>query len=267
MKNIFLFSVLITLIFSSCKRDKDEIPVNSIADYPISCFSNFNTGVDLITDIVGVINYTGRVGSYPTCAVVNIDSSIASDSDTIEIDFGSSNCLDTDGHWRRGRVVCMYNGGFWDSLSMWEIFFYDYYVDDIKLSGVIQVTNNGHDGAGNTSHSISTSSSFERAGDVLVFNSNLLYVRSIGESTPSYLDDVWFVTGLSTNCTTFSGKSFSFNITSPLYRSEQCKYLTKGVVSITPQGSPEASLDYGNGGCDNGATYTVNGNSFSFLLD
>lgn len=270
MTKVLITTLLITCIFSSCKREADETPApaggNTSVD-PVSCVSGFNRGLDLFTDAIGVVNVAGRTGAYPSCASVNISAAVSLDSDTIEIDFGSSNCLDTDGHLRRGRIVCLYNPGFLDSLHMWEIFFYDYYVDDIKLGGVVQVTNNGHDGSGNTSQSISTTATMESAGDVMVFNSTLSYVRSIGESTLTTTDDVWFIVGTANNCTSFSGTNFSANISSPVYRPEQCRYLTKGIVFIVPQSSAQIDLDYGNGACDNTATYTMNGSSYSFILN
>jgi hypothetical protein len=42
--------------------------------------------------------------------------------------------------------------------------------------------------------------------------------------------------------------------------------MTSGTVDVTPDGFKTRTVDFGNGACDDDATYTVNGQTISFKL-
>ena len=91
-------------------------------------------------------------------------------------------------------------------------------------------------------------------------------VREIieGYSTLIWLDNIYQVTGEWT--TTFpSGGVQTSTITTPLRIRMNCPNIVRGVISIVRNGNT-ATLDYGNGDCDNLATFTVNGNSYTIIL-
>jgi hypothetical protein len=85
-----------------------------------------------------------------------------------------------------------------------------------------------------------------------------------GYNTPAWLDNIYEITGNWT--TTFpSGAVNSSTITTPLRVKMSCSNIVKGVISIV-RNSNTATLDYGNGDCDNLATFTINGNSYTITL-
>ena len=91
-------------------------------------------------------------------------------------------------------------------------------------------------------------------------------VREIieGYSTSIWLDNIYQVTGEWT--TTFpSGGVQNSTITTPLRIRMNCPNIVRGVITIVRNGNT-ATLDYGNGDCDNLATLTVNGNSYTITL-
>ena len=80
-----------------------------------------------------------------------------------------------------------------------------------------------------------------------------------GFATPMiWADNVFSISGSWT--TTFPAGTQSATITTPLRVEANCPHIVSGVVTIV-RNDNTATLDYGNGDCDNQATLTVNGNT------
>ncbi len=64
------------------------------------------------------------------------------------------------------------------------------------------------------------------------------------------------------------GKPFTASISeaTPLIKHKNCQYIDKGILELTPDGFKLRTVDYGNGACDDGATFLVNGNTIAFKL-
>jgi len=64
------------------------------------------------------------------------------------------------------------------------------------------------------------------------------------------------------------GKTFDVNIpnTSPLIKHKLCQFIDKGILELTPEGFKTRTVDFGNGNCDDDATFTVNGSTVAFKL-
>ena len=78
-------------------------------------------------------------------------------------------------------------------------------------------------------------------------------------------DDVIEITGSSIGVNR-SGKSFAAIILSALTMEGDCKYITKGQISMTPKGSSTRTINYGEGACDGVATVTINGTAYDISL-
>jgi hypothetical protein len=96
-------------------------------------------------------------------------------------------------------------------------------------------------------------------------------VREIieGYGTVSWTDNVYKVTGSWT--TTFPNTSLQTStITTPLIVKMSCVAVNKplivqGVITYV-RGDRTATLDFGNGECDNTAVFTINGNEFIIII-
>ncbi|MBA3665103.1 MAG: hypothetical protein H0W61_12955 [Bacteroidetes bacterium] len=71
------------------------------------------------------------------------------------------------------------------------------------------------------------------------------------------------------------GRAFTVNIpqNTPLTKYKSCQYIQKGILTLTPEGFKERIVDFGYsispnvaGGCDDDASFTVNGNTVAFKL-
>ncbi len=65
-----------------------------------------------------------------------------------------------------------------------------------------------------------------------------------------------------------TGKSFVVDIPagSPMVKHKSCEFVDKGILNLTPEGFKTRIVDFGNGTCDDDATFTVNGSTVAFKL-
>ncbi|MGZ3899638.1 MAG: hypothetical protein ACXVNM_07490 [Bacteroidia bacterium] len=91
---------------------------------------------------------------------------------------------------------------------------------------------------------------------------------------PAGSDPVTEVFGTA-NGTNRQGRTFTVNIpqATPLVKYKSCQYIQKGILTLTPDGFKERTIDFGYsispapaGGCDEDASFTVNGNTVAFKL-
>jgi hypothetical protein len=64
------------------------------------------------------------------------------------------------------------------------------------------------------------------------------------------------------------GRAFTINIpqSSVCIKHKSCQFIDKGTLELTPDGFKTRTVDFGNGTCDDNATFTVNGNTVAFKL-
>jgi hypothetical protein len=87
------------------------------------------------------------------------------------------------------------------------------------------------------------------------------------KGNPSGSDPVTQLFGTA-NGTNRAGLNFSVNIPSgsPLVKHKSCQYIDRGILELTPDGYKTRTIDFGNGVCDDDATFTVQGNTIAFKL-
>ncbi len=78
-------------------------------------------------------------------------------------------------------------------------------------------------------------------------------------------DDVIKITG-KTNAAITGGSSYVKEITTPLVRKGDCRYIVSGVIKLTIDNALVASLDYGNGDCDASASLAKGGTTVTLDL-
>ena len=87
-----------------------------------------------------------------------------------------------------------------------------------------------------------------------------------GQNTPNIeSDDVISISGSSSGVNR-EGRAFSSSIGTPLIKYSNCKMICAGTLNLTPEGFKTRTVDFGNGACDDDATYTVNGQTIAFKL-
>lgn len=220
------------------------------------------------TDIVHILDQAALTGNYGSCATVNTSAFNSGNNDTITVDFGPSNCMDIFGRNKRGKIICIYNHGFNDSLTYKQISFNNYFVNDIQLTGTASITNNGHSTVGYRWYAFTNNGTMElTSGESLPITNNLSLLRISGESTSTFSDDVWNIFGTSLGTDRF-GQFFSAtnSMATPVQRNLNCGWFSQGTIDVTPQGSSSRPINFGNGTCDNQGTITIGLNNYWFTM-
>ncbi len=279
-KNLFVrllvmsMATVFILFTSGCKKDdkneKDQ-DTGSAVDHAFAeaTYDDVNT----ISDQAAI---TGALWTYKSggmentllsnCATITHDTTIT--PKLLIIDFGTSNCLCSDGRYRRGRILVTYSGAYRDSSSSHTISFNNYYVNDYKVDGSKTVTNGGHNSNGNLFFNISVNGLITApGGQTLDWNSTRVREWTQGESTIfDWTDDVYQITGTASG-NSFLGKNFTASISSPLVVALNCRWIKDGDLEFTPAGLYTRYIDYGHigGNCDRLAKVTING--YDFIIE
>ncbi len=88
---------------------------------------------------------------------------------------------------------------------------------------------------------------------------------SEGYNTPyNVWDDVYTLEGSSSGKNR-KGNTYTHQITNPLVVKMSCRWIVMGTIEMAVDGA-SATLDYGNGECDNDAMVTVNGKTYAIKL-
>jgi hypothetical protein len=288
MKTRKLFLIMGVLIMSvslsitGCRKDNTKEDDKDTSD------AEDNVKADKYFEDLGQIANEasfGSVGSFKNgnnesmlslCAKVTLDSTLR----TFIVDFGTNNCLCADGSYRRGKVYISYTPGFhhlgyWDSLASHTITTAptdNYFVDDAQVTGIKNVTNNGHNSAGHMNWSFIAKGQIVKANGsgTITWNSTRNREWIAGEKTLLWQDDVYSITG-SADGTSAKGVSFNMSITSPLIRKMALacvKHFVSGTFDFTVGTKPVRHVDYGyspapnpRGSCDGWISVTIKGNT------
>ena len=276
---LFIIAVSTSISIIGCKKKN-----NSVTDVDTSAASDNSTADAAFNDVQNISDQAakGALVFYSTlyngtdshidatsakssCAAITHDS--ISTPHILTIDFGATNCLCTDGRYRRGIINVSYTGHYRDSASVHTTTFTNYFIDNNQLLGTKTVTNNGHNSSGHLTFTIVVDGQVIKAsgGGTHTWQANRVREWMAGESTSAWLDDVYTITGYSTG-TSVSGATYTSIITTPLHRALNCRWFDSGVVEVTPAGKPVRIINYGGGTCDNQATVTIGGTVYPITL-
>lgn len=267
MKRYLLIPALATVILTSCNKSIDlGAPQDATkAEFFINDVNNISDEACNTGDVATIKSLNGIMSG---CATVTLDT-IAMPH-TATIDFGATNCLCTDGRYRRGVINVSFTGRYRDAGTTITVTPSNYYVNDNHVEGVHTVVNQGLNGSGNIYYTIDVTATITLAsgGGVVSWTAHRVREWIAGSGTLTFADDIYSITGDGTG-TSAGGVAVSFNITAPLVRKLEpgCRmHFVSGTIEITPGSLPTRILDFGNGDCDNIATVTVNGETHTITL-
>ncbi|MFA4863978.1 MAG: hypothetical protein WC605_09430, partial [Bacteroidales bacterium] len=236
--------------------------------YAESTFENVSDMADEAYDI-GTGNHLkstdGNRIFLSECATVTLDTTVFPRE--LTIDFGDVNCLCHDGKYRRGKIIITFTGRYRQPGTVITHGFENYYVNDNSVDGTKVVTNMGENENGNLYFTIEVVGVVQRVDDSSTFSWNSSRVREWiqGSNTPNRWDDIYLLTGTA-HGTRPNGLTWEKEIINPLRIELACRFIVSGTVEIRPQDRPVRLLDYGTGECDNIATVTVNGETYTIYL-
>lgn len=186
---------------------------------------------------------------------------------TVTIDFGNG-CKGEDGKVRKGKIVSIFTKAAFLPGAKISTTFVGYEVDSFALAGTHIVTNISNDNRLAFKTEVingkltNTSSGFWHK-----YDREHKFVQFKGMDTPlNPFDDAYEITGTSKGSNS-NGRTWVREITTPVVKKTDCKWRVKGVVTIHwNQNAEGATLDYGDGNCDDQATLSYKGHTKMITL-
>lgn len=269
---LIAFTVLAIMV-TGCKKDNDiQLEDKTISQddaYAESTFENVGDMADEAYDM-GTGNhlksFPGNRMFLSECVTVTLDTTVFPREMTI--DFGEVNCLCNDGKYRRGKIIITFNGRYFQPGTVITHGFEDYFVNDNSVDGTKVVTNMGENENGNLYFTIEVVGVIQRVEDSSTFSWNSSRVREWiqGSDTGNRWDDIYLISGTA-NGTRPNGLTWEREIIIPLRVELACRFIVSGSIELRPIDRPVRLLDYGNGDCDNIATVTINGETYTIYLN
>ena len=188
---------------------------------------------------------------------------------TLTLDFGPTNCLCADGRYRRGQIMAVFSGPYRQAGAVITINRTNYFVNDNQHLGTRVITNLG---GGSFDLSVQNASIiFANGGGTTAWSSQRRYTRTAGFGTPSILDDVYSITGSLTG-TNRRSVTYTATIQQPLIKKFAvgcARHFVAGTIEITNDKANSMLINYdpsGTAACDNIATVTLNGHTYTIYL-
>lgn len=279
--SVLIIAVLaVALTMSSCRRNQlnretSMAEDNSLAQALWEDVSNQVEGSS-------TLNESDSLPTWNKCAVIRIDTLGSPFPLLFTVDFGEENCLCFDGKYRRGSIIYETTGSYRAHNAVITMNTDDYYVNDYKIEGTRTTTNTGLNSDGFHEYEIKVENGAITTpeGETITWDSKRRRVWTEGSETGyltpdtingGYLgwsgitDDVYEITGTASG-TSREGRNFTIEINSPLVVKLNCKWVTQGILTLTPEQLRDRVIDYGYGNCDNKATVTIGDNEYDVLL-
>ncbi len=261
------------ILHSSCELEEDTLdePIEceesiSVAEDDTYASETFDEVEDIADEAADENNLKNSENSIEgtiitNCATVTIDGD--SDETTMIVDFGSENCECEDGRYRRGKIIVVYSGDYWNDSTFINYSFDNYFVDDNQVTGIKTITRFASNINRNMgSHTLVDGVIILADGEgTITWKSNRTREVIKGSKTLSRMDDIYQITGSSEGISS-NGESFSSEIQSPLVRRMDygCRRnYVEGILEINQVDGDIYNIDYGEGICNRWATVTVNG--------
>lgn len=275
MKNLLnntLFLLLMSVVFlvSSCDTNDAPEPDVSVIEEDAEATMAFEDLDNLTLTVLSNSGFSARTtreipaGDICEGALVNVDE----ENKMITVDFGDG-CTSPSGVTRKGIVMLSYTGNLLFNGAKIITTFDGYEVDGLKVEGTRTITNQGGDLETNTINlevKVQNGKVTWSDGTSVSFNSD--QVRAVKLGTQG--DYQATINGTASG-TSRGGYEYTSSITDELVYTKSCiesgvSSALSGMVAFQFRGI-EASVDYGNGECDNMATINYPGGSKQVTLD
>ena len=286
--------VVSLLVFGSCKKEtsadttQEEFASQASSEADAEADDIFNEVFDNVmgvnadvafggTGVFGRMNPgtsgSGESARINSCPNVTITQMNAPDAFPVKVvmDFGAG-CTGHDGRTRSGKIVTVYTKRLTVPGAIATTEFVEYMVDSIKVQGVQIITNQSEPITSNCmTHKwnveIQKAKLTKPNGNYVEWNGTRTVVQSEGNCTILIpLDDIYKITGSANGKVKRGDLLIAWNseITEPLIKKFTCRWLVKGTIklarlNLTTNSPWVATINYGNGDCDNKALATING--------
>jgi hypothetical protein len=260
------------IMASSKSEAESEALTNDVFDDVMGVNTEVGVGG---TGIFGRTMENGRVDSMPACVKVTVTRLNAPEPFPLKIviDFGTG-CTGRDGRTRSGKIISIYTGRLTVPGKSATTTFDGYKIDSISVQGTHKITNTGNANERQFTVDVEGGKISKPSGAYTQWNSHRVIIQIEGLGTPLFaLDDVFSITGHASGTVKRHNLIIVWesNITEPMIKRFNCRWISKGEVKIIRRNQASGSqwvgvLDYGTGNCDNKASLKINGVSHQITL-
>ncbi|RMG31735.1 MAG: hypothetical protein D6730_00955 [Bacteroidetes bacterium] len=261
---IFLFS------FTSCDLDplQGDVEIQTALDhfFAQSEFGHIETTFDIEAQNSSEINKT-YAASGLFCSCTNIEVSENADgSFRMLIDYGTG-CVCAEGRTRQGKLIGTFHGKWSQAGSYVDIVSDGYQVS--KLDGTVysfefqkRITK-----IDSTTYSVKVENAVLTSDQGSIkWQSERVVEWTAGRGDADPLNNEYLLTGGASG-TSIKGLNFNVRIEEPLKVLANCPHIVSGVLSLTPEGKEERTIDYGSGECDDEVILSIFGFSRTINLN
>ena len=181
---------------------------------------------------------------------------------TITLNYGEA-CTDNNGRTRKGKIIIVVNKMFWQNGATAVITFENYSLNGIKVEGTQTLQNLSSNGGFAYTYTVAGGKLTYPDGNVVLYSGTRTLQQTEGGGTLSILDDAYELSGHAILQDSVS--SAKVQIKTPLHRDINCQWIDKGELTVTVN-TKVASINYGEGECDNKAMLTVGDKSKEITL-
>ena len=271
LKNTLLI-VTVSLCFTSCKK-QDNKPKNANAAADNAAADNAFAGIWKQINIVADSSSTikAMASTMSGCATGTITPwDLTTWPKTVVLNFGTTDCLGSDGNYRRGIVTAVFTGPYTDSNTVITVTTSNFYHNDYKIEGTQTITNKGHISSGHLVYNVFVNGAHitNPSGGMSTWNTNQDREWYAGESTSlNILDDVYLIRGNASGVSV-DGEAYTIAINTDLRVNVGCKWIVSGKFTLTLGDYPSYPIvfDYGTGTCDGNATALLDGTTYNITM-
>lgn len=279
---LLISAALVVTVFSGCNKYVHEnIQAASNSSVAISTLNDvfeqmvtatsYEESLDGITDTDWFLHGT-------LCADVSLTPSGANFPKTLTIDYGNG-CIGADGVSRSGIITAQITGNLDEEGSAITLIFDGFSNGQYSISGKDSITTLSADGDGNPVYSeVHKDIVVSWGTQQILWDADLTRTWLEGDTTNFTTDTVGGtlqIAGLNDDVFSLMGTAegndsnthpFTLEITQSVVLPTDCKWITDGMLTVSPTNYNTGTVDYGNGKCNKQATLEVEGEVFNFTL-
>jgi hypothetical protein len=200
--------------------------------------------------------------TFPKEIIIEYDSACSIGRDGFRPDcrpeFGPGNGPEM-GHVIQGKIIIDISDSLKLAGSTETITYQGFYMDSMKIDLTATLKNLGKNSAGNWVIEKDYYQTITRNDVVSVRKNKETQEWISGFETRDISDNKYYLSG-SGSVTINDTAKYTKTITTPLLFDASCNFISSGIVELTKNGTT-ATINYGDGTCDNKATLTIDGNT------
>ena len=269
-----------TLTLFSCNSDESTADSTAVTADDVALTAKIDASIEDVDAIaedqfsaqqsISGKTDVARKSILPICATIT--TVLTNNTWTKTVDFGTEGCALANGNTIKGKIIISFINDFNTSTHSISYTFEGFYHNGKLIEGnknisyTKKATNLQQEIHPVLSHTIDMTITFDD-GKIFDISGNRTREMTEGYATPfEWEDNVFLVTGNS-SITKRNGTVLSCEITNPLRFEMSCKspFPVSGTKTITKNES-SATLDFGDGECDNLALQTIGGVSVEITL-